>query len=208
MNIKRLFKLMIQGHQIKDTFTISTMGGLIATIFVNISNALLWKANKTEILFGHLSASMLMHPLRTKQKKNFFLGQVLNLITGSLLGIPMFLILKLTGTDNLFLKGFLGGGFIWGSLYSFGIKAGFYTAKPHLTKTHYSYLYHNTVYGLISAFTMKWLADPSVFPNKQQNQRLEPKDVPLQDEIDTRQGSYSPVVSGTSESPQMEWPYY
>lgn len=44
-----------------------------------------------------------------------------------------------------------------------GQRLGIYTAKPHLTKTGYSALWNNFVYGTVTAYSIKWLAHPSVF---------------------------------------------
>ncbi|WP_088225829.1 hypothetical protein [Desulfosporosinus sp. FKB] len=166
----KLFKFITRGLQLKDSIAIGLFGGLIGTLFIDVSNFILWKKNRTEMLYAHLGASMFMRPYRTNQKKNIIIGQFFHLITGATLGLPLFYILKKTGRDYLILKGGFCGLLTWGTLYSFGIKKGFYSAKPHLTKTHYSYLFHNFLYGITSALSMVWLAHPSVFPSAQAKQ--------------------------------------
>jgi hypothetical protein len=168
LRIIKFLMLIPKGFRLKDSITIGLFGGLIGTLIVDLSNLLLWKKNKTEILYAHLGASMFMRPFRTNQKKNFILGQLFHMITGASLGVPIFYMLKKTGKDYLILKGAFGGAFTWGALYSFGINKGFYSAKPHLTKTHYSYLFHNFLFGIVSAVSMVWLSDPSVFPSEKQ----------------------------------------
>jgi hypothetical protein len=168
-----ILSLVRKGPRLKDSFTVSVVGGLIGSLFVDISNVLLWRKGQTEMLYGHFAASMFMSPFRTKQRKNFILGQIFHMITGGLLGIPIFYILKKTGRDNLFLKGMFGGFSVWGTLYAFGIRMKLYMAKPHLTKTHYSYFWHNMLFGLVTAYSIVWLADPEMFPKRNELNKFE-----------------------------------
>lgn len=162
-----------RGHGIKDSLTLITLSGLIGTLLVDLSNALLWRKGKTEMLYGHFAASMFMRPFRTNQKKNFWLGQIFHMFTGIHFAFPIFYLLKKTGRDNLFLKGMIGGSVVWSSLYAFGVRMKMYLAKPHLTKTHYSYLWHNVLYGVATAYSMVWLAEPGTFPEGSQTQTLQ-----------------------------------
>ena len=57
----------------------------------------------------------------------------------------------------------------WQALYTVGQRLGIYTAKPHLTKTGYSALWNNFFYGAVTAYSIKWLAHPSVFPAVEHN---------------------------------------
>lgn len=61
---------------------------------MDISNFLLWRKGKTEHLFGHLAGSMMMQAIRTNQMKNFILGEIFHLITGSALGLVQLEFLK------------------------------------------------------------------------------------------------------------------
>ncbi|MHB1653724.1 MAG: hypothetical protein ACYCVD_14805 [Desulfitobacteriaceae bacterium] len=170
MNINSLWKLLAtaQRAKMKDSIMISLLGGLIGTTAMEISNAFLWRTKKTEILYGHLAGSMIMRGFRTNQTKNFVLGEILHAATGATLGIPIFQLLKRTGTDNHLIKGAFAGMLSWGILYDFGQRAKWFSIKPHLTKTHYSALWHNLLYGVTTAQAIVSLSDPSLFP--QQNQ--------------------------------------
>ena len=108
-----------------------------------------------------------MRPFRTKQPKNFILGQIFHLANGSASGLIMVQIFKRFGTDLALLKGSMLGMFTWEVLYNVGQRLGIYTAKPHLTKTGYSALWNNFLYGAVTAYSIKWLAHPSVFPDVQ-----------------------------------------
>jgi hypothetical protein len=163
-----LYSTVKKGPRIQDSFTIGILGGLIGTVVVDISNLLLWRKGRSEMLYGHFGASMFMMPLRTNRRKNFILGQIFHMLTGGFLGLPIFYLLKKTGRDNLWFKGLFGGAAVWGTLYAFGIRMKLYSAKPRLTRTHFSYLWHNFLYGVVSAFSMVWLAEPNTFPNKEE----------------------------------------
>lgn len=170
MKLSRLWELLNinRGAKLKDSIIISLLGGLIGTILMDISNVLLWKTKKTEMLYGHLSGSMFMRAFRTNQTKNFLLGQILHMGAGSALGIPIFQLLKRTGKDYYLIKGAFAGMASWGVLYDFGIRFGLFTAKPHLTKSHYSALWHNLLFGLTTAQAIVSLSDPSLFPQQKQ----------------------------------------
>lgn len=172
MNINSLWKLLTvnRGSKMKDSIMISLLGGLIGTTVMDISNVFLWRTKKTEMLNGHLAGSMIMRAFRTNQTKNFVLGEILHMATGATLGIPIFQLFKRTGTDNHLIKGAFAGMLSWGILYDFGQRAKLFSSKPHLTKSHYSALWHNLLYGVTTAQAIVSLSDPSLFPQPVQMQ--------------------------------------
>jgi len=105
-----------------------------------------------------------LSPFRLIFKQNYLFGQILHLITGSILGIPLFNLLKKTGKDNYSFKGAVYGAFVWEILYSFGQRLGVVRAKTYTTRTHYTSIIDNLIYGFASTATMVFLADHSVFP--------------------------------------------
>ena len=172
MNINSLWKLLTvnRGSKMKDSIMISLLGGLIGTTVMDISNVFLWRTKKTEMLNGHLAGSMIMRAFRTNQTKNFVLGEILHMATGATLGIPIFQLFKRTGTDNHLIKGAFAGMLSWGILYDFGQRAKLFSSKPHLTKSHYSALWHNLLYGVTTAQAIVSLSDPSLLPQPVQMQ--------------------------------------
>lgn len=148
--------------KMKDSITIGLLGGLIGTISMEITNGLIFKAKKTEVTYGQIAAQLLVSPIRTKQRKNFILGEIIHLAAGSLVGVPLFYILKKTGKDNYVIKGFLVSLSIYSALYAGGQRLGLFK-KLRLTKTHYSALFNHLIFGLTSAKAIVMLADPSVF---------------------------------------------
>jgi len=164
--------------KMKDSITIGLLGGLIGTIFMEISNLLIFKAGKTETLYGHIAGGLFVAPFRTKKRKNFILGEIAHLAVGSIWGISLTYILKKTGKDHHLIKGtFISiltlGGLIGGQ--KFGI-----LKKFGLTKTFYSAIWNHLVYGLVSAQAIVLLADPTIFAssneiNKETYRQVKPE---------------------------------
>lgn len=148
----------------QDTIITGLLGGFIGTLCMDISNTLLFKARKTEKLYGHLAGQFFVAPIRTKQRKNFILGELLHLSAGAIFGLPTIWMLKKTGKDHYLSKGLVTSILTWGILYSGGQKVGLFK-KLRLTKTHYSAALNNVIYGLVSAKAMVMMADPNIFPS-------------------------------------------
>lgn len=166
-NLLNLFDKMQRAVKIKDSIAVSILSGLIGTLAMDTSNLIFWKNKKTETLYGHIAGSIFVRPFRTNQRKNFWLGQIMHLITGSVLAYPLNLILKKTGKDNLLLKGAFFGAVTWEFIYGIGQRFRVFSTKPHMTKTHYAELFNNIIYGLSTAQALVTFADPSMFPNAQ-----------------------------------------
>lgn len=164
----RLWYAINKFTKMKDSIMVSLVSGLLGTMAMDLSNVLLWRTKKAELLHGHLAGSMFMRAFRTNQTKNFVLGQIFHMLTGTTLGIPIFHLLKRTGKDHYLIKGAFAGLAAWGVLYNFGQRVGLFMAKPHLTKTHYSALWHNLLYGVTTAQAIVSFSDPSLFPQHKQ----------------------------------------
>lgn len=161
--LHKLWSLVKQGKFIKDSVALGAIGGFLGSVAMALSNYIIYRANKTEILYGHIAGSIFMRPIKTNTRKNYILGQIFHLVSGSGAGLLMVQIFKIFGTDLALLKGTMVGMFTWQGLYNVGQRLKIYTASPHLSKTGYSSLWNNFVYGVISAYSIKWLAHPSVF---------------------------------------------
>lgn len=147
--------------KIQDTMTVGLLGGLIGTIFMDISNSLIFAAGKTETLYGYIVGGLFVPPFKTKQRKNFIVGEIGHFMIGSIWGIPLTYILKKTGKDHHLLKGVFISVLSLGSLIG-GQKAGVFK-KFGLTKTFYSAFWNHLVYGIVSAQAIVWLANPKIF---------------------------------------------
>ncbi|KUO77054.1 MAG: hypothetical protein APF81_01065 [Desulfosporosinus sp. BRH_c37] len=165
----KLWIILKRGKMLKDTVALGVVGGFLGAVAMALSNSLIYKAGKTEIRYANIAGSIFMRPFRTKQPKNFVLGEMFHLANGSASGLLMVQIFKRFGTDLALLKGSMLGMFTWEALYTAGQRLGIYTAKPHLTKTGYSAIWNNFVYGVVTAYSIRWLAHPSVFSAVEHN---------------------------------------
>lgn len=151
----------------KDSITVSIFSGLLGTLAMDTLNLRFWQKGRTETLYGHIAGSIFVNPFRLNQRKNFWLGQIMHLITGAVLAYPLTLILKKTGKDNLLLKGAFFGAITWEFIYGIGQRFKVFSVRPHLTKTHYAELFSNILYGITTAQALVAFSDPSMFPNTQ-----------------------------------------
>lgn len=150
----------------QDSIVAGLLGGLIGSICMDVSNFLLNRIFKTDALYGHISGQFFVSPLRTKQRKNFILGELLHLAVGSIFGLPTFFMLKRTGKDHYLAKGLVASMLTWGILYTGGQKVGLFK-KIYSTKSHYTAAFNNIIYGLVSAKAMVFLTDPKVLTVQQ-----------------------------------------
>ncbi|ODA38801.1 hypothetical protein [Desulfosporosinus sp. BG] len=170
MILKLLMKSLIYPRfsRMKDTISIGLLGGLIGAVFMDISNLLIFKAGKTETLYGYIAGGLFVTPFRTKQRKNFILGELAHLGIGSIWGILLTYILKKTGKDHHLVKGSFISILSLGCLIC-GQKFGV-VKKFRLTKTFYSAIWNHIVYGLVSAQAIVSLSDPTIFPSDNDEQ--------------------------------------
>lgn len=185
-NIDRLTKFYSVGKTMKDSIPIGFLGGLVGTIAMDLSNLFFKKTGLSEKTYAQYAGSVLLSPFRLMLRPNYLFGQLLHLITGSIVGIPMFNILKNTGKDNYLFKGAVFGTFTWEILYYLGQRIGLIRSKSYKTKTHLTSLIDNLVYGFASTATMVFLANPTVFTQAEkqigtsvENQISKPTEVPI-----------------------------
>lgn len=140
---------------------IGIFGGIIGTLCMEISNLLIFKAGKTETLYGHIAGSLLVSPRRTNQRKNFILGELAHFIIGSFMGIILSLFLKKTSKSNYMIKGLIVSMLTYGSIIA-AQKMG-WIKKFFFTKTHYSMVWNHILFGLTASQAIVSMADPAIF---------------------------------------------
>lgn len=148
--------------KIKDSFIASIVSGLLGTLAMDLSNLIMWKAKKIELTYAHLASSVIVNKFRVKRPKNYIIGQILHMITGATFGIPIYQLIKWTGRDHYLAKGTFSGLLTWGVLYDFGQRVDLFAAKAYKTKSHYSSLLHNLIYGIVTAQAVVSLTDASL----------------------------------------------
>ncbi|MGQ9496778.1 MAG: hypothetical protein ACUVRC_02220 [Desulfotomaculales bacterium] len=73
----------------RDTIALGVLSGLLGNIAKDISNWLIYRAGKTEMLYGHLASSMFSPAEKVREPGYFTVGQILDTVIGSLMGIPI-----------------------------------------------------------------------------------------------------------------------
>lgn len=177
--------------RIKDSITVSLASGILGTLAMDVANFLLWKSKRTEALYGHIAGSVLVRPFRTNQRKNFWLGEIMHLVTGSAIAYPLNYIFQKTGKDNYLLKGAFFGTVTWELIYGIGRRFKLFFVEPHFTKTHYAELLNNILYGMITAQALVTLSEPSMFPDAQSKMTSKNR------EVNSVQPIYSDIHSNT-----------
>jgi hypothetical protein len=150
-------------RKIKDSMVAGILAGLIGVICMDITNLILWRNKKTEGLYGHIAGSMIMKPSKLNKRSNFLVGQIFHMTVGSCLGVGMAEIFKKYGKDHYIIKGGFFSAIVWGFLYNFGQKMGFYRMNPRLIKSSYASILHHLIYGLVTSKSLVALAEPSIF---------------------------------------------
>ncbi|HBV86150.1 MAG TPA: hypothetical protein DEF42_05745 [Desulfosporosinus sp.] len=195
-NLNQVVRLLSIG-KMKDSIPIGFLGGLAGTIFMDLSNIMFKKMGLSEKTYAQYAGSVVMKPFRLFFGANKLLGQILHLVTGSIIGIPLLAILKKTGKDNYLFKGAVFGTFTWELLYSFGLRYKVFRAEAHTTGTHFTTLIDNLIYGFVSSATMVFLADDSVFPKspvKRAENTLESEIIEVRDSSSESTYEYQPEV--------------
>ena len=180
--------------RLHDTITTGLISGLVGTVVMDLSNLIFRRARLTERTYAEFGASVIMHPFRVRQRKNAVLGQILHMISGSIIGIPMAYMLKKSGRDYHLLKGAALGSVLWGGLYAVGRRIGLITAKPWMTQSHYSELWHNLLYGITASQAIVSLADPAIFTQEREARITEPSE-----------GEYPQTIVPGGEQRRRKW---
>lgn len=171
--------------RMKDPMSIALLGGLLGTIAMDILNLLLYTTKLSENTLAHIGGSMIVSKHRSGQAKNIILGQLWHMITGIGLGLPMMVAFQKTGINNYRIKGAFLGAAIWGVVYNLGQRLRLYSSRSFLTRTHYSYLLTDVLYGLVTAETIKQFTNPQLFADSNLSEqeeylKTEPQNLNLQ----------------------------
>lgn len=162
MSLTNSVQKLVKIGKMKDSVTTGLVGGLMGAVAMELSSVMLFKTKKTEVTYGRIAGQFFVAPFRTKQKKNWLLGELLHLAVGATAGIPTLMILKKTGKDHYLSKGLLASMLTWGIFYNGGQRIGLFKSLAY-SKTHWASTFNNLVYGLVTSQSIVWLADPSIF---------------------------------------------
>lgn len=68
-NVTKLLNLIDRAMnlKIKDSVVLAAFSGILGGVAMDLSNTLLWRINKFEVLYGHLGGSVFMKAFRTNR---------------------------------------------------------------------------------------------------------------------------------------------
>lgn len=154
-------------RRLRDSVSLGLFSGLMGNLSKGLFNIITWKTERNEVLYPHLASSMFFAPRRTKRRKPFLVGSLVDISMGSLLGIPLVYILKKTGKDNYRVKGAGFGALLWVVFYVVGHNLPIVSIKPRKSSSPlWAFLEHLT-YGVVTSCTAVEFADPGTFPDDQ-----------------------------------------
>ncbi|EGW38981.1 hypothetical protein [Desulfosporosinus sp. OT] len=68
--------------KMQDSIVIGMLVGLIGTICMEISNTLIYKVKKTEVVYPQITGQFFFSPKRVNRKENYILGEILHIGVG------------------------------------------------------------------------------------------------------------------------------
>ncbi|WP_052090830.1 hypothetical protein [Desulfosporosinus sp. HMP52] len=162
-SIQMILNLYQKIPRIKDTTILGLISGTLGVLAMDTFDIIAWLKGKHEMLYGHLSGSMIFHPIRTHRRENFIIGKFMHVITGGALGCLVTWYLQKTGKDHHLIKGSMIGLGSWLILYEFGQNRGWFALKARKSSSFYISILANIIYGATTAQAIVSLADSSVF---------------------------------------------
>ena len=167
--------------------------GLIAGTLGNVAkdgiNYLAYKGGWSEVLYGHLAASLFAEPEKVRQPKDFVVGQLVDMTWGALSGVPVVYLLSWTGRDHYLLKGAAMGVLWWQVVYGLFPRLRMLQVDPQETETNLSALLNHLAYGLVAAAAAVHLGHPDLFPSQGKESSRETRgDDPRQQTAEGRPG--------------------
>lgn len=149
--------------KIKDRVWLSLIAGLGGTVV----KSLLIRGAKTKKMAefdgAETAAGMLLpaHKIYTPQGK--VVGELANLIVGSVFSVPIIYALSLTGKDKALIKGAVLGSTLWVALYGSMANMGMSSVRPAMPNTMLSQLFSHAVFGATVSFIATTIGDPGLF---------------------------------------------
>ncbi|HEX7713010.1 MAG TPA: hypothetical protein VF531_03230 [Bacillota bacterium] len=104
---------------VKDKVVISSIAGIIASLFKDLPNFILYKLGVVHYLYAHLAASAHLLPDGVYFPLGWIIGFLGDTVTGGAIGVVTILFLDCFGTDYWWYKGLTIGLTIW--LFGLGV---------------------------------------------------------------------------------------
>jgi hypothetical protein len=104
---------MKSGWEMRDTITIGTIAGLVATMVMSLFNFLIRLLGFEFINTWETAANIFLIPSLIHTPIGYFIGWVAQFILGSIFGLVVAFTLRVTGKDFYLLKGIGVGALVW-----------------------------------------------------------------------------------------------
>lgn len=150
-------------YKIKDWLILAFLSGVIGTLAMDAVNYPFYKRKKIKMMYGNMAGSVLMSGLRVKRKENFLIGQIYHMLTGGMLGLFSFMVLKVSGKDNYIIKGLCSGAIIWATVNNLSQRLRIFRTTIRNSEGYYISLLANITYGLVTTVLIVLLGNPSMF---------------------------------------------
>jgi hypothetical protein len=104
---------------VKDKIVISSVAGMIASIFKNLPNFILYKLGIVHYIYVHLAASAHLEPDGIYIPLGYIIGSLADITTGGAIGVVTLLFLDRFGMNYWWYKGLIIGITVW--LFGLGV---------------------------------------------------------------------------------------
>lgn len=142
---------------IKDRIVIGSMAGMIATLFKDLPNYILYRLGIVKCIYAHLAASAHLSGSDVYTAIGSIIGFLADIITGGAIGVMAIIFLKRFGTDYWWYKGCIIANIIW--LFGLGVILNLGTVNlvfgdPVFRLTS---LFDHLIFGLVTVYLIyKW----------------------------------------------------
>lgn len=158
----------------KDRILAGTIAGMIATLFKDIPNIILWKMGVVKHLYLYIASSVLIRPQDVTTVWGLVLGVAVDIITGGTLGILIIYLIKFTGRDYWWYKGLILGNVVW--LWGLGVVINFGASRmvPLDPIFRLTSLIEHQIFGLVGVYlVLKWYPETDNQSKEQEQTRKE-----------------------------------
>ncbi len=150
--------------KLRDRVVLGLAAGMLGNLAKDGLDYLAYKKGWSELLYGHLAASLFAEPEKVRQPKDFVVGQLVDMTWGALSGVPVVYLLSWTGRDHYLLKGAAMGVLWWQVVYGLFPRLRMLQVDPQETETNLSALLNHLAYGLVTSAAAVHLGHPDLFP--------------------------------------------
>lgn len=141
----------------RDKVLAGTIAGMVASLFKDLPNFILYKLNIVHYLYLHFAASAQLFPGDIDSNIGYIIGFLADIITGGAVGFTLILFLSYFGYDYWWYKGLIAGNALW--LFGLGVilNLGAVHLIPNDPVFRFTSLFDHQIFGLVASYLItKW----------------------------------------------------